>query len=71
VSRKASLLKRAEIEYVEKSLGQSTICAQCGTNLADFDRKCTASLSVMCPGFCRIEGARMEFVMRVAKGGGK
>lgn len=67
--RKRKISKRtlAERAFIEKKLGDSVICDRCRCSLATFFT-CPAELTDRCPGFCAIEGARMEFAMNLARG---
>lgn len=48
--------KRAIVrERVAATLGDETICTDCGATYATYWDKCTADLAVPCPGFDRVD----------------
>ena len=63
---KLSQRLQEERAYVESTLGDSIICERCLTDLLGYGEYSTADLAEACPGFNRIENAKVEFS---AKGG--
>lgn len=63
---KIKLSQRLQDEraYVERSLGDAVICAQCGATLKTYAEACGAGLSESCPGFLVIEQAKADFLKR-------
>jgi len=58
---KVSKRLQAEREFVERSLGDSSICADCNATLSTYGEACTAGLSDQCHGFIAIEQAKKDF----------
>ena len=58
---KLSQRLKDERAFVERSLGDSVICGNCGATLETFADACTAGLSEPCPGFLAIEQAKERF----------
>lgn len=59
---------RAERRFIEQQCGTDRICDKCWATLETYADACVADLSDMCPGFAKIESARMAFAMQVAAG---
>lgn len=60
IYRKPSARQRRINDAVEAELGSAVICARCGCTLATFADKCSADLDEACPGFQRIDKAKMR-----------
>ncbi len=50
-----------ERDFVERTLGDSEICARCHATLENIADDCIADLGEACPGFLAIERAKQEF----------
>lgn len=50
-----------ERAFVERTLGDSVICADCKATLKTFADACTADLDEPCPGYLAIERAKDKF----------
>lgn len=50
-----------ERAFVERSLGDSIICRDCGATLSTYAERCSSDLQEMCDGFIAIEQAKIDF----------
>ena len=57
-----------ERAFVERSLGDSVICRECGATLKTFADMCTAGLQEACPGFLAIELVKDAFRLGSGQG---
>jgi predicted amidophosphoribosyltransferase len=58
--------KRAIVRCrVALTLGEETICSDCGATYETYEDRCTADLAVACPGFNRVDEVQVPIEIEV------